>query len=88
MIGVATTAIPSIIPMSVVLAVFVDIVVCSGGRVAGGGVDSGKVVGSGEGSGVGSGEAAGSEFRFDVEGETPTVMFLTVSPLTVKLYSR
>ena len=58
------------------------------GGVGGGGEDgSGEDAGSGDGSGDGSGEDTGSESALDVGDELPTVMFLTVSAFTVKLYS-
>ena len=85
--GVATITTPSIIPISVMLDAFVDVVGWSGGTVAGGEVGSGEAMGSGDGVGAVSGETIASEFGSDVDSKFPTVMFLTVSLLTVKLYS-
>ena len=55
----------------------------------GGGVEdgSGDDTGSRDGSDDGSGDDTGSESALDVGDELPTVMFLTVSAFTVKLYS-
>jgi len=56
-----------------------------------GGVDEDSGNGSEDGSGDDAeGDARddeGSEFRLDVGDEPPTVIFLIVSPVTVKLYS-
>ncbi|MBM4400879.1 MAG: hypothetical protein FJ045_02890 [Crenarchaeota archaeon] len=43
--------------------------------------------GSGDDAGDDVRDNASAEFGLDVGGEPPTVMFLIVSPLTVKLYS-
>ena len=88
--GVATIPAPSTISSSVMLSESVGMVIWAGiiwgagvGRGAGGEVDELSV----EGSGEGSEDTARSVFGLDVGDELPTVMFLTVSALTVKLYS-
>ena len=88
--GVATIPTPSTISSKVKLSRSVGMVIWAGiiwgagvGRGAGGEVDELSV----EGSGEGSEDTARSVFGLDVGDELPTVMFLTVSALTVKLYS-
>ena len=87
-IGVATTTIPSINPNNVIFAAFLEMVGWSGIAVSRGWEDgSGEALGSGDDVGDGPGEDTGSEIELDVCDEFPTVMFLTVLLLTVKLYS-
>ena len=87
-IGVATTTIPSINPSSVRFAAFLEMVGWSGIAVSRDWEDdSGEALRSGDDVGDCSGEDADSEIELDVCDEFPTVMFLTVLLLTVKLYS-
>lgn len=87
-IGVATTTIPSINPSKVRFAAFLEMVGWSGIEASRDCEDSSEgILGSGDEVGDGSGEDACSEIELDVCDNFPTVMFLTVSLLTVKLYS-
>ena len=88
--GVATTTIPSIISSNVIVSAFAEIVILVGvilGAGVGMDVDVSSVAGLEEVLGNDSGENADSEFWLDVGDKPPTVMFLTISLLTVKLYS-
>jgi hypothetical protein len=85
--GVATIIIPSTIPNNVIVFACVETVISGGVTAAGGVGEDPDEDARGDDSEDDARDEAGSEYGLDVGDEPPTVMFLTVSPLTVKLYS-
>jgi hypothetical protein len=85
--GVATIIIPSTIPSNVRVSACAETTISGGVTVAGGVDEDPDEDSRDDDSGDDARDDAASEYGLDVGDEPPTVMFLTVSRLTVKLYS-